>query len=189
VGGVGSGRVGAFHAYTDNYVKITVKGLTKGFTFLGIRIRRPVSYPDAHVDTSWRRFWLEWVECTKGGHRPYFKCPGGCGRNVFTLYAPPRSLTSGGRGDWRCRHCHKLRYKTQWEKPLFQDITRVKRAALVFGLNGTPVHPDHVERPSGMHRRTFERLLRRYREAYDRYEESVRAYLGKQRRYLDEQRR
>jgi hypothetical protein len=97
MGGVGSGRDGERHTYTDNYAKITAKGLTKRFTFLGVRIR-PVYYPAAQVETSWGRFWLEWVECTKGGHRPYFKCPGGFGRTVFTLYAPPQSLKSGGRG-------------------------------------------------------------------------------------------
>jgi len=187
MGGVGSGRDGEWHTYTDNYAKITAKGLTERFTFLGVRIR-PVYYPAAHVDTSAGRFWLQWVECTKGGHRPYFECPGRCGRNVFTLYAPPRSLKAkikGRYGDWKCRHCHKLRYKTQWEKPLFQDITRVKRAGLPLGRDGILVNPDYISRPSGMHRRTFKRLLRRYREAYDRYEGSAREYLGKHTEWLD----
>ena len=45
-----------------------------------------------------------------GGERQWFRCPGlGCGRRVGCLYMP-RNATR-----WRCRHCHRLLYRSQRE--------------------------------------------------------------------------
>jgi hypothetical protein len=100
---------------------------------------------------------LSWVLCYYGGKRPYFLCPGvvngvSCRRRVAKLYKPP-----AGRY-FLCRNCYNLTYYSCNESGdlHFTARRRTKRAARKLGLRD----PDDVytmDRPKGMHEKTFRR--------------------------------
>lgn len=86
--------------------------------------------------------------CRFGGCRFYFKCPvASCGRKVTRLYRLNRSF--------RCRHCQGLKYRTQHLQRL--DRLVAKRTKLARRLGGRPFYIP--ERPPGMWRSTYERLI------------------------------
>ena len=88
--------------------------------------------------------------CNYGGHRHWFACPAqGCGRRVAVLY---------GGAIFACRNCHQLAYPSQREKP-FQRYQR--RAFKIRERLGWMTGPCDTwgERPKGMHRKNYERLL------------------------------
>ena len=89
-----------------------------------------------------------------GGRREWFLCPD-CERRCAVLYIADRRF--------RCRSCNGLAYRTQHEKPdgrlLIKAERLWKRAGCEFG-------GDDAERPKGMHRSTFSRLMGRAEEAY-----------------------
>lgn len=93
---------------------------------------------------------VEWVPCTLGGARPYFRCPGvvngrHCGRRVGKLFA-------GGQY-FLCRHCYGLAYSSQHE-PLHDRLMR-KADKLRRALGGNPGEDEPILRPKGMWHRTF----------------------------------
>lgn len=98
---------------------------------------------------------LDWTACHLGGQRPWFLCPAlGCGRRVAVLY---------GGATFACRHCHQLAYGSQREQPDDRAIRRADRIRETLGwepgiLNGPG------PKPTGMHWRTYRRLL----EEHDR---------------------
>lgn len=89
---------------------------------------------------------LEWTPCRFGGERPWWLCPG-CSRRVIKLY--------GCAGRYRCRHCHRLSYRTQREKPVDRMQTRANK--LRNKLGGQPGVDMIPPKPKGMHWRTYER--------------------------------
>ncbi len=108
-----------------------------------------------------------WVRCNFGGKRPYFICPGvvndvSCGRRVAKLYTPPTGSY------FLCRHCHNLTYYGCNESgdPHFTAVRRTKRAARKLGLDN-PEGVYGMERPKGMHTRTFRRLRQDVLDAMD----------------------
>jgi hypothetical protein len=94
---------------------------------------------------------LEWMGCTLGGQRAWFRCPAsGCGRRVALLYI-------GGAGIFACRSCYKLAYASQRENRDDRATRRAEKIRERLGwvagiLNG------EGDRPKGMHWPTFERL-------------------------------
>ena len=87
------------------------------------------------------------TECNYGGKRCWFLCPG-CNRRVAVLYGDKYFL---------CRKCLNLTYSTQQESPPFRLTSKAQkiRERLGASLNTS----DHIiEKPKGMHRKTFERL-------------------------------
>ncbi len=83
--------------------------------------------------------------CQLGGARQWFECPArGCGKRVAILY--------GGQV-FACRHCHQLVYPSQRE----EDWQRAWRQAESLR---NELSPDGcaLERPKGMHVRTFDKL-------------------------------
>ena len=99
------------------------------------------SYP-VHLDTT---------PCHMGGERHWFLCPArGCGRRVAVLY---------GGAIFACRHCHRLVYPSQREKPGDRAARKADRVRDRLGweagiLNGS----EPWNRPKGMHQVTFDRL-------------------------------
>lgn len=104
-----------------------------------------------------------------GGSRAFWLCPS-CGERFRYLYLV--------RGKLRCRKCGKLNYKTQqdWRNSLYYFDLGVKFAREEFGCEFPPgfsvfdfkrFTPD---KPEGMHRSTYDRLMRRY----ERYQEQCR---------------
>ena len=93
-----------------------------------------------------------------GGHRSWFLCPG-CNRRIAALYFVMQ---------FRCRHCHDLRYRSQRETPRFRTISRIQRARRRFGGTGNLTKPLPT-RPRYMHTSTYQRLVREEAEAWQAY--------------------
>ena len=113
---------------------------------------------------------LEWIPCTYGGTRPYFACPD-CHRRVLKLYKPSSHTT------FSCRHCLDLTYRSCQDSGDDHAMARARtgRACRKLGIkdyrNCDDAHYKAyvMERPKGMHKKTFERLRRAVFEAV--YEE------------------
>jgi hypothetical protein len=96
---------------------------------------------------------LQWTPCQYGGERPWWECPW-CWRRCSTLYL---------RQSWGCRRCHRLTYWTQRHGKLDRLQHRARKVARKLGLRWHAEGPwGRVTRPKGMHRRTYERLLREW---------------------------
>ena len=93
---------------------------------------------------------LDWTECNLGGKRPWFLCPG-CGRRVAILYVD--SL-------FQCRQCLQLAYQSQREGHLDRLLRRRDKIRKKLGWK------EEVEyrKPKGMHRKTYQRLVREYED-------------------------
>ncbi len=105
-----------------------------------------------------QRIGIMWRPCRFGGERPYFVCPD-CGARRLHLFADA--------GRFICRDCASLTYATRRERS-FDRALRVS-SRIRHQLNAPSwfeqVTPD---RPAGMHRRTFGRLLERLSHAEER---------------------
>ena len=111
---------------------------------------------------------LSYTRCNFGGERPWFLCPArGCGRRVAVLY---------GGGIFACRHCYQLVYECQREAPHYRLLRKAQK--LSERLGGTGCIDDMVFKPKGMHRRTFERLERKYAYAARRADVLAGAHFG-----------
>lgn len=104
-------------------------------------------------DGTWRSYVqtirFTWTACHYGGQRPWWLCPK-CGRRVAILY--------NGQGQYVCRHCLDLTYRSQREtdKDLAARRARAIRARLGWPL-GLLELPGG--KPRGMHQSTYLRLL------------------------------
>jgi hypothetical protein len=91
---------------------------------------------------------------------------------------------------WRCRLCHGLPYEQQYKAPHLYTIGQLAKASRALGVRHpgslliTP--PEHVKRPKGMHRKTFEAKLAAYRAAYEALEAALDAFCTRQRQRLDQ---
>lgn len=84
-----------------------------------------------------------------GGVRYWFICEN-CQRRSGKLYLPT------GENHFRCRLCHRLVYEAQRES---RGSRMLRKAGKIrHRLGGNPSDP-LPERPKGMHRRTFQKLM------------------------------
>lgn len=88
------------------------------------------------------------TKCNYGGKRYWFICPK-CSKRVGVLFC---------NGYYVCRHCIGVNYQTQLMQPidkLFHKVAAIRqRLKWQHGIvNG------HGERPKGMHKTTFNRLI------------------------------
>jgi hypothetical protein len=103
------------------------------------------------------------VPCRFGGTRPYFICPGvvngvTCGRRVAKLHGPGRYFL--------CRHwhCYRLAHASQSEGAWDRAMRRTNKIRQHLG--GQPgMAATFPDRPTGMWRRTYERLRAKAFEA------------------------
>lgn len=102
---------------------------------------------------------IAWTACRFGGERPWFECPGSCGRRVTKLYA----LNSW----FACRHCYRLSYSSQYQAAGERSAWRAHRIRKRLAHEGdvSDVFPN---RPKGMHCRTFHRLRRLHDDAEEK---------------------
>ena len=91
---------------------------------------------------------VSWEHCRFGGRRPFFQCPA-CNRRVLYLYGFRRYL---------CRNCHRLSYPSQRERESDRAQRRANRIRIQLG--GEPGWQRIPPRPKGMHRRTYDRMVR-----------------------------
>lgn len=177
MGGYGSGRPG-WKDKTDDFKALDIGALHRaGFlqfgrsgTWTWSRGGKKIGWIELRAEASavmltyrwrWRgsdwqdckeRVPVEWVACTLGGARPYFRCPGvvngrQCGQRVGKLFA-------GGQY-FLCRHCYGLAYASQTE-PLHDRLIR-KADRMRRALGGNAGTEEPIIRPKGMWQRTFRR--------------------------------
>jgi hypothetical protein len=89
-----------------------------------------------------------WQACYYGGHRPYFLCPW-CSKNRTNLFLI--------HGYFICRQCGDMCYGSQLE----HRADRQQRRAIKLRrrLGAGPGVRDFIDRPRGMHRTRFYRML------------------------------
>lgn len=118
---------------------------------------------------------LEYTDCNFGGVRPWFRCPGvvngdECRKRVGKLYLP-----RGGEY-FLCRHCYDLGYRSSRVSgnDVEQAELRYRRAFAKADAKGRHPHPNRSpwvpERPTGMHRETFDRLTADLEQARDEWD-------------------
>jgi hypothetical protein len=98
---------------------------------------------------------LAWDRCPLGGARPYFVCPQ-CQRRAQHLFP---------QYGFACRHCTGLIYRSQTStevESLFDSLARVQRQLVKPPTRLSDYAPyDIPEKPKGMWRSTYSRLIKR----------------------------
>lgn len=121
---------------------------------------------------------LEWTDCTYGGRRPWFLCPGfGCGRRVALIYL--------GGGYFRCRHCLQLVYESQRENAGGRGLTKAQAIRRRLGGSANMTLP-FPPKPPRMHWRTYWRLRREADAAEAVYDVAICAWLAKTDAWLNQ---
>jgi len=116
---------------------------------------------------------LTYTEPNFGGQRPWFLCPD-CSDRAGKLYLPP----TGRR--FACRSCHELGYASSRKsgQPVMRAIQRYRNAFEKADAEGRRPHPNNPpyvpEKPTNMHRETFERLQAEVRQKDDEFHEAMR---------------
>jgi hypothetical protein len=100
------------------------------------------------------------------GRRRWFKCPS-CGRACRVLYG----------GAWfRCRRCHRLRYRSQSEPSHQRAISRAQKVRMRLGGSASLAEP-FPPKPKGMHRTTYHRLWAHDARLQNRWAAGMRGWL------------
>lgn len=96
---------------------------------------------------------IDWTACHLGGERPWFRCPD-CSRRVLDLYGGAR---------YTCRHCRQLNYQCQQASKRDRALDRSwelrRKLGCDTGMFDLPA--EYIQRPKGMHRRTFSRHIKK----------------------------
>lgn len=108
-----------------------------------------------------QRVSLSFSACRYGGTRPWFICPIRFER-VAVLYLRA--------GRFACRHCQQLRYASQSNDALGRTWRRQHKVERTLG--------EDCQRPTGMHRTTYERLLSIITDCEERRDAALRLFLG-----------
>lgn len=116
-----------------------------------------LSYSNRECDGNWKSYsysvQVDWSDCSYGGKRPWFLCPGlGCKRRVAILY---------GGAVFACRHCYKLSYKCQSESPGNRATRRADKIRDKLNWEPGILNGDGLK-PKGMHWNTFDRLTNQH---------------------------
>lgn len=113
-------------------------------------IRKGDDYEDQYYRVS-----LSFTQTQFNGERVWFYCPYmQCGRRVRKLYIAQRL---------GCRHCLELSFQSKNESHSERMARKADKIRLKLGWQEGIFHPEGC-RPKGMHQRTFESLVKRYRE-------------------------
>jgi hypothetical protein len=99
------------------------------------------------------RIRLERTSCNYDGSRVWFICPR-CSQRVAILYQGYSRL-------FACRRCRKLAYRSQREAENDRALRKVNNLRAKLGWATGYIHGYGV-RPKGMHRKSYELLLRQY---------------------------
>ena len=99
--------------------------------------------------------WFDRTPCHYGGERLWFLCPN-CSARVALLYGlGPRFL---------CRHCYRLPYGSQNESFIDRMMRKARKVRKRLGASSNLMEPVWAK-PTGMHRKTFDRLVREEEKA------------------------
>jgi len=105
-----------------------------------------------------QRVAIERTACNFGGSRTWFVCPQ-CARRCAVLYL---------RGKFACRRCSRVVYATQSDDDMGRAWRKQRKVEARLGENW--------QRPNGMHRTTYERLLKRIMECEERRDDALCAF-------------
>ena len=158
--------------------QITIRHVTDGIV---------LDYRTAKVDSGRRRdvrtrISTVSIPCGFGGARLYFRCPGlspscSCDRRITKLYLR--------KGEFRCRHCHGLHYRSQSEDRIDRSHRRVDRVRR--HLHGRwDSHSLFPSKPEGMWRRTYRRLIGRLIAEHSLVDEWIDNRVGQYQAILDD---
>lgn len=100
---------------------------------------------------------LSRTPCNYGGHRHWFNCPS-CSRRTSVLYRI---------GTYVCRHCTRAAYGSQLEQPIDNLFRRLNAIRARLGWQAGIAH-GVGERPKGMHRTTYNKIIWEYMNLMDR---------------------
>ncbi len=126
-----------------------------------VLVFRSRSSPDSEWKSVEQRVSITWTACHLGSRRAWFRCTvssGGqyCGRRVALLY---------GAGElFACRRCYGLAYASQRAIPRDRNLAQARKIRARLGGDANVLNPIPLK-PSGMHRRTYERLKQRHDRA------------------------
>jgi len=113
----------------------------------------------AKIEGEWQPIeepvWFDRTACNYGGERLWFLCPH-CGKRVAVLY--------GYGSRFICRHCADYPYASQNEDYIVRMHRKARKCRRRLGVSGDLTEPI-IWKPKGMHQKTFDRLVRKEREA------------------------
>lgn len=120
---------------------------------------------------------LDRTPCNYGGHRFWFKCLN-CGKRVGVIYSSGKYFI--------CRICANLNYASSQASGNWNNEAMRRLRGIQTKLNCKDWSPmDCIyktpDRPLGMHRRTYERLLHTYQQRVSEYKGSFVAAVEKYR--------
>lgn len=98
---------------------------------------------------------LAYTTCHLGGTRVWWRCPC-CGRRVAILYVRGKTIA--------CRRCWRLRYMVESSDDNRKAFRRADKLRARLGWVPGVAHGEGA-RPKGMHHRTFDKLVNKYRAA------------------------
>lgn len=99
---------------------------------------------------------IVWTPCHLGGERAWFLCPC-CSRRVAKLF---------GGAVFACRHCWNLNYASQQasKRDRASDRSWTLRQALGCDHGFMCLPAEYIQKPKGMHWRTFEKKLEQIKQ-------------------------
>ncbi len=100
---------------------------------------------------------LSKTACNYGGYRHWFNCPS-CSKRVSVLYC---------RGTYVCRHCTRASYGSQLEQPIDNLFRRLNAIRARLGWQ-VGIANGYEQRPKGMHRTTYDKLICDYNNLMER---------------------
>ena len=121
-----------------------------------LRITQPDSLPVSYRHRGKHHSYnieLAKTSCNYGNYRYWFLCPS-CSEPTGVLYCA---------GSYVCRHCIGANYQSQLQQPIDRIYTKLNALREYLGWEVGIIH-GIGERPKGMHRTTFNRLLVEYEQ-------------------------
>jgi hypothetical protein len=115
---------------------------------------------NSHWKSVEQRVSLVWTRCHLGGRRLWFRCSA-CGRRVAKLYLRDE-------GSFACRQCCGLAYASQQEIPRHRAISQAQKIRMRLSGASANILEPLPQRPRGLHRTTYYRLLERALAAQER---------------------
>ncbi len=135
----------------NNYPRLSISSYREQ-----LRITQPDSLPVSYRHRGKQYSYnikLAKTLCNYGNYRYWFLCPS-CSKRTGVLYCA---------GSYVCRHCIGANYQSQLQQPIDRIYTKLNALRKHLGWQVGIIH-GIGERPKGMHRTTFNRLLVEYEQ-------------------------
>lgn len=100
---------------------------------------------------------VEWSRCRYGGQRAWFVCRE-CLKRTAKVYV-------GSQGTFACRTCCRLVYPSQYQDPATRALKKAEKVRRYLLPQSGASGSAFPQRPKGMHRKTYQRLISQFGEA------------------------